>query len=91
MSTYTSDMAPEWETKVRAALARVGRLALDPATLGPDDLLVDAGLTSQATVEVIFSLEDECGCEIDDSLITRENLATIARMAAMFAAAAVRA
>jgi acyl carrier protein len=84
MTSHTPDVTPEWEAKVRAALARVGRLALDPDTLGPDDLLVDAGLTSQATVEVIFSLEDECGCEIDDSLITRENLATIARMAAMF-------
>ncbi len=84
-------MAEDWEAKVRAALSRVGRLALDADTLGSDDLLVDAGLTSQATVEVIFSLEDEVGCEIDDSLITRENLATIARMAAMFAAAAVRA
>jgi acyl carrier protein len=87
VSTDTPDIAPDWEQNVRIVLARVGRLALDAHTLGPDDLLVDAGLTSQATVEVIFSLEDEYGCEIDDSLITRENLATIARMAPMFAQA----
>lgn len=80
-----------WEPAVRSALARVGRLALDPLTLSSDADLLDAGLTSQAAAEVVFSIEDEFGFELDDAMITRHNLATIGRMAAMFATAAARA
>lgn len=82
--------ASTWEPAVRSALARVGRLALDAHTLSIDADLLDAGLTSQAAAEVVFSIEDEFGFELDDSMITRSNLATIGRMAAMFATAAAR-
>lgn len=78
------------ESRIRAVLARVGRLTVPIDRLGRTSDLFDAGLTSQAAVEVVFDLEDAFGVELPDEALTRRSLATIAELEATFAAAQVR-
>ena len=70
----------ELQARIRDALVRLGRLAVDPSRVSADADLFDAGLTSQAAVEVVFDLEDQLGVEIPDEAIRRESLATIASL-----------
>jgi len=72
---------------VREVLATKGRLGRNPLTLSLDDNLFDAGLTSQAAVEVVFGLEDALGVEVPDSAITRLNLSTIGGLITMLSSA----
>lgn len=72
---------------MREVLATKGRLGRNPLTLSLDDNLFDAGLTSQAAVEVVFGLEDALGVEVPDSAITRLNLSTIGGLITMLSSA----
>lgn len=81
-------MSRPWHDGVRDALASVGRLPSDVALLGDDDDLFRAGLSSQAAVEVVFTLEDRFGFELPDDAITRDNLSSIGRLAALVERAA---
>lgn len=78
------------ESRIRAALTRLGKLAVPVDRLGLTSDLFDAGLTSQAAVEVVFDLEDALGVELPDEALTRRSLATIADLTDTFAAAQVR-
>ena len=80
-------MTAALEATVREVLATKGRLGRNPLALSLDDNLFDAGLTSQAAVEVVFGLEDTLGVEVPDSAITRLNLSTIGGIITMLSSA----
>ncbi len=75
------------QTQIRDALTRVGRLSVDVGRLGADADLFDAGLTSQAAVELVFDLEASLDVEVPDEALRRESLATIAKLEATLLAA----
>lgn len=70
------------ESEIRAVLTMVGNLAVPVSVLAADADLFDAGLSSQAAVELVFALEDRCGVTIPDELITRSALGSIAALVA---------
>ncbi|KQU28629.1 acyl carrier protein [Rhodococcus sp. BP-332] len=63
---------------VRSSLHRAGRLPVDPWTLGDDENLFDAGLSSHASVAVLVDLEESAQVEFPDHLLRRSTFATIA-------------
>ena len=75
MSTSTSD-------RIRAVLARHGKLAQDAATLPEDADLHQAGMTSHASVNVMLALEGEFDIEFPDHLLTRAVFASVAAIRA---------
>lgn len=83
MGTRLIRMSCAWHDAVREVLAKVGRLPVDAHALADDDDLFRAGLSSQAAVEVVFTLEDRFGCEFPDEAISRDNLATVGRLATL--------
>lgn len=70
----TSDV--EIDTRVRALIARFGRLDVDVQTLSDDDRLSEAGMTSHASVDLMLALEDVFG-EIPESMLTRSTFESI--------------
>jgi acyl carrier protein len=67
---------------VRQAIVDHGRLSVPVDTLSDDADLFNAGLTSHAAVELVFSLEDTLGVEIPDHLIEREIIGCIGALTA---------
>ena len=65
------------EEIVRRTLADLGQLTTPVETLGPDDDLYVAGLTSHATVNVMLGLEDELGFEFPPELLRRSTFESI--------------
>ena len=63
--------------RIRAILARHGKLAQDAATLAATDDLYQAGMTSHASVNVMLALEGEFDIEFPDHLLTRAVFASI--------------
>jgi len=63
---------------IRDVLAAHGRLDVDPGTIGVDDDLYRAGLTSHATVNVMLALEDEYDIEFPDRLLRKDTFISIA-------------
>lgn len=69
------------EDQIREVLAAHGRLPVDVSTLGNDDDLYRAGLTSHASVNVMLALEDEFDVEFPDALLRKSTFATITSIA----------
>lgn len=72
-----TDPRPE----IRRVLRDHGRLPVDIDSLGDQDDLFRAGLTSHASVNVMLALEDAFDIEFPDSMLKRsvfESVATIA-------------
>ncbi|MEL4357769.1 MULTISPECIES: acyl carrier protein [unclassified Luteococcus] len=67
---------------IRTILAEHARLECEAATLGVDDDLYAAGMTSHASVNVMLALEDELDIEFPDELLNKETFGSIARIAA---------
>jgi acyl carrier protein len=57
--------------KIRHAIAEHARLATDVGTLADDADLYEAGMTSQASVNVMLALEDAFDVEFPDRMLTR--------------------
>jgi acyl carrier protein len=66
---------------VRQILAQHGRLPGDVTTLGDDDNLYDAGLTSLATVGVMLALENHLDLEFPESTLGRKTFQSIGAIA----------
>lgn len=66
--------------RIRVVLGQHGKLASDIATLGDDDSLYSAGLTSHATVNVMLALEDEFDVEFPDKYLKRATFASVASL-----------
>jgi len=63
---------------VRELVAQHGRLAVDAETLGDDDDLYRAGLTSHASVNLMLALEDAFDVEFPDRMLRRQTFASVA-------------
>lgn len=63
--------------KIRAVLTEHGHLPVDVASLGDDDDLYRAGLTSHASVNVMLALEDTFDIEFPDELLRKNTFESI--------------
>lgn len=68
--------------QIRAVLAKEGKLTVDVNTLGEDDDLYAAGLTSFASVQLMLALEDAFDIEFPEKLLGRRTFQSIASIAA---------
>jgi acyl carrier protein len=68
--------------KIRNAIAEHARLSVDVETLSDDADLYEAGMTSQASVNVMLALEDAFDVEFPDRMLTRSVFQTIAAIQA---------
>ena len=57
--------------KIRQAIAEHARIPADLATINDGDDLYQAGMTSQASVNVMLALEDAFDIEFPDRMLTR--------------------
>jgi acyl carrier protein len=57
--------------KIRQAIADHARIPADVSTLGDDADLYQAGMTSQASVNVMLALEDAFDIEFPDRMLKR--------------------
>ncbi|HNI36349.1 MAG TPA: acyl carrier protein [Microthrixaceae bacterium] len=67
---------------IRSVLADHGRLGDAAASLGENDSLYEAGLTSHASVNVMLAIEDELDVEFPEHLLRRSTFETIANLCA---------
>jgi acyl carrier protein len=66
--------------EIRRVIRAHARLPVDPDQLAEDDDLFQAGMTSQASVNLMLGLEDAFDVEFPDRMLTRsvfESVATI--------------
>ncbi len=70
------------EARVREVVAQHARLPVDIASLGDEDDLFQAGMSSHASVSVMLGLEDAFDVEFPDEMLKRsvfESIASISR------------
>jgi len=65
------DTMLDLEPQIRQILAKHARLGVDVAQLDADADLYQAGMTSQASVNVMLALEGEFDIEFPDELLKR--------------------
>ncbi|HEY4067996.1 MAG TPA: acyl carrier protein [Burkholderiaceae bacterium] len=68
----------DYDARIRAILAKHGRLAADATALAPDADLYEAGMTSHASVNVMLALEGEFDLEFPDEMLKRSVFTSIA-------------
>ena len=73
------------EDVVRCILAGHARLSVDASTLTEGTDLYASGMSSYATVGVMFALEEAFGVEFPDELLRRETFSSIACIKAAIA------
>lgn len=66
------------EAVVREVLAGHARLPVDVSTLSNEADLFQAGMSSQASVNVMLALEDAFDAEFPDSMLSRSSFESIA-------------
>lgn len=64
--------------QIRTILAEHARLPVDVGTLGDDEDLFQAGMTSHASVNVMLALEDAFDLEFPDEMLRRSSFQSIA-------------
>ena len=69
-------------SKIREVIRAHGRLPVDPDQLGDDDDLFQAGMTSQASVNLMLGLEDAFDVEFPDRMLTRSVFESVASIRA---------
>ena len=65
------------EDTIRQVLTEHARLSADASSVGTQDDLYAAGMTSHASVNVMLGLEDAFDIEFPDEMLNRETFATI--------------
>lgn len=68
--------------KIRQVIAQHARLGVDVASLSDDADLYEAGMTSQASVNVMLGLEDAFDIEFPDRMLQRSVFASVSAIAA---------
>jgi acyl carrier protein len=66
---------------IREVLVQQARLPVEPGSIGLEDDLFEAGMSSHASVNVMLALEDKFDIEFPDSMLTRSSFASIAAIA----------
>ncbi len=69
--------------KIRDALAKHGKLAVDAATIETTADLFEAGLTSHASVNVMLAIEDDYDIEFPDEDLKKATFSSIDNLAAV--------
>jgi acyl carrier protein len=59
------------DEKIRTILTEHGRFPIDVATIGDDEDLFAAGMTSHASVNVMLALEEEFDMEFPESMLNK--------------------
>ncbi|MGO8827348.1 MAG: acyl carrier protein [Acidimicrobiales bacterium] len=67
---------------IRSIVAAHGRLSVDIATLGNDEDLFHKGMTSTASVGVMFALQAHFGLEFPDSMLRRSTFESVSAIQA---------
>jgi acyl carrier protein len=67
---------------IRRIVAEQGRLSVDVATIGDDDDLFQAGMTSHASVNVMLALEDEFDFEFPEKMLRKSTFESVAAIRA---------
>ena len=70
-------MTNDTETAVREVLAEHARLPVDVDSLGVEDDLFQAGMSSHASVNVMLALEDRFDIEFPDAMLKRSAFESI--------------
>lgn len=65
------------ETQIRTVLAEHAKLPVDAASIGADEDLYAAGLTSHASVNVMLALEDEFDIEFPDRMLRKATFGSV--------------
>lgn len=63
--------------KIRQAIAEHARISVEISRISDDADLYEAGMTSQASVNVMLALEDAFDVEFPDRMLTRSVFQTI--------------
>ncbi len=66
------------DDQIRQILASHGRIPVDVASLGDEDDLFGAGMTSHANVNVMLALEDAFDVEFPEAMLRRDTFASVA-------------
>lgn len=69
------------EEQIRTVVAEHGRLPVDAATLGVDDDLFRAGLTSHASVNLMLALEEAFDVEFPEAMLRKATFESISSIA----------
>ncbi len=62
---------------IRSILAQHGRFPVDISTIGENDDLFRAGMTSHASVNVMLALEDEFDVEFPESMLRKSTFESV--------------
>jgi acyl carrier protein len=65
------------DEKIRSILAEHGRFPVDVASIGDDEDLFDAGMTSHASVNVMLALEDEFDLEFPEVMLRKSTFESV--------------
>lgn len=71
-------MGDDMDEKIRGILRDHGRLSVDAMSIGDEQDLYQAGLTSHASVSVMLALEDAFDVEFPDAMLRRDFFGSIA-------------
>lgn len=71
--------------KIRQAIADHARIPTDISSIADDDDLYQAGMTSQASVNVMLALEDAFDVEFPDRMLKRSVFESVDAIAAALA------
>jgi acyl carrier protein len=70
------------DEKIRTILEEHGRLPVDVASIGDEEDLFDAGMTSHASVNVMLALEDEFDFEFPEIMLRKSTFESVAAIRA---------
>jgi acyl carrier protein len=70
------------DERIRAVIGEYGRLSGDAGTLGDEDDLYAAGMTSHASVNLMLALENEFDVEFPDRMLRRSVFESVASIRA---------
>jgi acyl carrier protein len=65
------------EDEIRSVLAEHGRLPVEISTLGDDDDLYRAGMTSHASVNVMLALEEVFDIEFPEAMLRKSTFESV--------------
>ncbi|HVX22216.1 MAG TPA: acyl carrier protein [Acidimicrobiales bacterium] len=68
------------EEEIRRVLGEHARLPVEPAAIGVDDDLFQAGMTSHASVNVMLALEDAFDMEFPEEMLRKSTFESIGAM-----------
>jgi acyl carrier protein len=70
------------DEEIRRVLAEHGKLAVDAATIGEDEDLYRAGLTSHASINLMLGLEDAFDVEFPQHMLRKKTFESVAAIRA---------